>query len=112
MTTLHDLKQALDSGETLIDTKGNRIDKRNDEYWYDPAIHEYGGAYPIRLDRITTPSDWRIRDQIGADYRDKDRQRVVAEFGEMKAEPTIMAVPIDEWNALQEELKSLRKRVG
>lgn len=90
MTTLHDLKQALDSGAVLIDNKGNTLNKRNDEYWYDPAVHEYGGAYPTRLDWIVpTPSDWRIRDQI-------------------TTEPTIMAVPIAEWNALQEELKELR----
>ena len=40
--------------------------------------------------------------------------RVVVKDGNMNCErvtfnPTIMAVPIDEWNALQEELKQLRQ---
>jgi hypothetical protein len=111
MTTLHDLKQALDSGETLC--RGlELIWKSADQYFYDDVDRR-----PLKVNwetlvqnKFTTPSDWRIRDQIGAEETTHDG--TVLWNGKMDAEwapdPTIMAVPIDEWNALQEELKELR----
>ena len=92
MTTLHDIKQALDSGETLVNGEELIWKANADQYFFDDEDKR-----PLKLNwetlveyKFTTPSEWRIRDQIGA-------------------EPTIMAVPIDEWNALQEELKQLRQ---
>ena len=92
MKTINDLKQALDSGETLVDSVGRQM-------WKAPFPNKYTisnnlKSVTLHWDDILylvnpSPSDWRIRDQI-------------------TTEPTIMAVPIAEWNALQEEVKELR----
>jgi hypothetical protein len=90
MTTLHDLKQALDSGETITDGVAiiyKSID--NSRYIFHGSVITSELTWDKVKDLIS-PDIWRIRDQIGAD-------------------PAMMAVPIDEWNALQEELKKARE---
>jgi len=93
MNTLADLKRLLDEGETLTDGKGLM--------WKAPFPNQY--TINHNLSTVTldwedilylvapNPSLWRQRDQIGAE------------------KPVMMAVPIEQWDALQEELTELRQ---
>jgi hypothetical protein len=108
MTTLQSLKQALDSRKTITDSRGNLIYKRDCQYWYDSAVHEYGGAFPCLLERvIPDPSDWRIRDHkpiydgAGTDWIRKDETGQYA--------PRMVVVDAREWEGIQAELHELRQ---
>jgi len=87
-TTLTDLKRLLDQGETLVNDFGSLMWKaaQPDMYFVNHAMFSWEDIV-----LYSNPSLWHQRDRIGAE------------------KPAMMAVPIDEWNALQEELRELRE---
>jgi len=85
--TLESLKKILDEGGTIVDATGNRIQYENKVYVHYRYGHK-GPWYPYLDDMIRNPSEW----------------------SEVKAEPTTITVPIDQWNALNKELGELRTK--
>ena len=90
MNTLTDLKRLLDEGETIC--HGEEMIWRWDptHYIHSPIGEKYTW-YELIGEVITDPSLWHQRDQIGAE------------------KPVMMAVPVEQWDALQEELTELRR---
>lgn len=122
MNTLTDLKRLLDQGETITD--GKRL------MWKAPFPNQY--TINHNLSTVTLdwddilylvapdPSKWHQRDQIGAEkpvteppLKGPDvlmEQVMEAYSAPYKPEkPVMMMVPIEQWDALQEELTELRR---
>lgn len=90
MNTLTDLKRLLDEGETICHGEEMIWKAGPDEWWYQP----YSGSTVVKifeLGIIADPSLWHQRDQLKLE------------------KPVMMAVPIEQWDALQEELTELRR---
>jgi len=118
MTTLTDLKRLLDEGEALVN--GTRTISKNIErnYYY---LNAFGpNSEGEMLVFMGDPSLWHQRDQIGAEkpvteppLKGPDvlmEQVMEAYSAPYKPEkPVMVAVPIEQWDALQEELTELRR---
>ena len=117
MNTLTDLKRLLDEGETLVNDFGSLMWKaaQPDMYFVNHAMFSWEDIV-----LYSNPSLWHQRDQIGAEkpvteppLKGPDvlmEQVMEAYSAPYKPEkPVMMMVPIEQWDALQEELAELRR---
>jgi len=90
MKTMESLKALLDRGKTLV--KGEK------QLWKS----EYGYSY------LERPNNIRFTENF--EYAAKEYIKTPSEWSELKPEkPVMMMVPIEQWDALQEELAELRR---
>lgn len=117
MNTLTDLKRLLDEGETLVNDFGSLMWKaaQPDMYFVNHAMFSWEDIV-----LYSNPSLWHQRDQIGAEKPVSEpplkgpdvlmEQVMEAYSAPYKPEkPVMMAVPVEQWDALQEELAELRR---
>jgi hypothetical protein len=109
MITLQDLKQALDTGKTITDQNDNEVSMYSGGggYYLNETLYDWHQIESL----FSHPSLWRIRDQIGATpaYNGTGANWIEQDEKGQYKDPAMMVVPIDEWNALQDELKKARE---